>query len=289
MAEKTIKRLELAKTGNHGIDGTILIKQDLQEAVDTFEGNAPVSIGHQMAKEDWFPSFGSVLTAELVEDPDGENATLIGDVEMSELLAEAYDEGLYTGWSISLPARASDGKRYIHHLAFLGAVPPKIKDLKVIEALKAKTPIDMSDATSSSTFTFVISKHSNPDKEEGMGEKKDPDEKPAEFSDAERSELERLREKDRAGRKSRLMKAAARVVPKAHHAALEEFCDSISDTGEHDFSDGEKSVKKSPLDVLAEVFEKIPAAATVLETEMNFSDEPGKEEEVDCGKMAQSF
>ncbi|MCF7940436.1 MAG: hypothetical protein K9M84_02385 [Spirochaetia bacterium] len=46
---------------------------------------------------------------------------------MNELLSDAYDQGLYTGKSISLPARASDGKWYIHHLAFLGAVPPKIK------------------------------------------------------------------------------------------------------------------------------------------------------------------
>lgn len=288
MADRTIKRLELAKTGNHGIDGTVLTKKDLQEAVETFEGKAPISIGHQMAKEDWFPSFGSVLTAELVEDPESEDATLIGDVEMSELLAEAYDDGLYTGWSISLPARASDGKRYIHHLAFLGAVPPKIKDLKVLEQLKKKDTIDMSESASGSTFTFVIEK--DPDKEDRMaGKQKDPIEKKNDFSDDERSELERLRAKDRTGRRDRFLKAASKIVPKAHHAALGEFCDSISEAGEYDFSDGDGSVKKSPLDVLSEVFEKIPAASTILETELEFSDDLPGNEEVDCDKLAQSF
>ena len=35
-------------------------------------------------------------------------------------------------WSASFKRRASDGKYYLHHLAFLGEVPPKIKDLKIL-------------------------------------------------------------------------------------------------------------------------------------------------------------
>lgn len=288
MVKETIKRLELARTGQHGIDGATLTKKDLQEAVDTFEGTAPVSIGHQMAKEDWFPSFGSVLTVELTEHEDGENATLIGDVKMNDLLSDAYDQGLYTGWSISLPARASDGKRYIHHLAFLGAVPPKIKDLKVIESLKEKEAIDMSEASSGSTFTFIFP---NTPKEENVGAKKNEPGNAHEFSDAERSELEQLREKDRTSKKQRVMDAAAKVLPKAYHGALSEFCDAVSGVADCDFSDDQMKVKKAPLEVLADLFGKIPAAATVLETELNFADtQPrGEEEDVDCAQLAQDF
>jgi hypothetical protein len=106
---------------------TILTTEDLREAVETYGGAVPTSFGHQMAKEEWSQSFGLILTVELKEQDDGEQATLVGDVKMNELLSDAYDKGLYTGRSISLPARASDGTWFIHHLAILGAVPPKIK------------------------------------------------------------------------------------------------------------------------------------------------------------------
>ena len=46
----TLKRLELARTGQFGMDGTELTLQDLREAVETFEGTTPISIGPQMAK-----------------------------------------------------------------------------------------------------------------------------------------------------------------------------------------------------------------------------------------------
>lgn len=37
---------------------------------------------------------------------------------------------------MSLPRRAKDGKAYLHHLAFLGATPPKIPGLKEIDTFK---------------------------------------------------------------------------------------------------------------------------------------------------------
>jgi hypothetical protein len=51
--------MEIAcRTGQFGLDGTELTLQDLRESVETFEKAAPVTIGHQMAKMDWFPQFG---------------------------------------------------------------------------------------------------------------------------------------------------------------------------------------------------------------------------------------
>ncbi len=60
--DKVIKRMQLARTGSFGADGASITLQNLQDVVDTFDGKGPVSIGHQMAKQDWFPQFGNVRT-----------------------------------------------------------------------------------------------------------------------------------------------------------------------------------------------------------------------------------
>ena len=126
-------RLELAHTGTFGADGNSITKQDLKEVVETFDGRVPISLGHYMTKrDDWWPSWGNVDSVMMTEDPNGEDATLIGDISIREELAEALKSGYYPGWSVSIPARASDGKRYLHHLAFLGAMPPAIRDLKIL-------------------------------------------------------------------------------------------------------------------------------------------------------------
>lgn len=126
-------RLELAHTGTFGADGNSITKQDLKEVVETFDGRVPISLGHYMTKkDDWWPSWGNVDSIMMTEDPNGEDATLIGDISIREELAEALKSGYYPGWSVSIPARASDGKRYLHHLAFLGAMPPAIRDLKIL-------------------------------------------------------------------------------------------------------------------------------------------------------------
>lgn len=126
-------RLELARTGTFGADGNSITKQDLKEVVETFDGHVPISLGHYMAKrDDWWPSWGNVDTIMMSEDPNGTDATLIGDISIREELADALKSGYYPGWSVSIPPRAADGKRYLHHLAFLGAVPPAIRDLKIL-------------------------------------------------------------------------------------------------------------------------------------------------------------
>ena len=59
---------------------------------------------------------------------------LIGSVMLHPELDSIYDDGdgngLYKGWSVTIPRRASDGKRYLHSLAITGAVPPKIPGLQ---------------------------------------------------------------------------------------------------------------------------------------------------------------
>jgi len=130
-------RIELAKTGNW--NGQVLTKEHLEQVVKNFKDEVPVVLGH--LKADHMPAFGWVKSVELSED--GE--TLYSDVELSDPLKEAYEFGLYKKWSIGL--RKNDkGEWYLHHLAFLGAVPPRIKGLKVLE---------MSDLDGIETFEFA--------------------------------------------------------------------------------------------------------------------------------------
>lgn len=285
----TLKRLELARTGQFGVDGTELTLKDLKEAVETFEGTPPISIGHQMAKEDWFPRFGSILSVELTEDPDGVNATLLGDVEMSEILAEAYDQGFYTGWSISLPQRGSDSKRYIHHLAFLGAMPPKIRDLKVIQELKKSESIDMSDCRGNSMFTYVNLPGRKP------GENMEDDamdgkpEKTLEFSDEQKEKISRAERIFREGKRDKLRAAAGNLIPEGKMESLLELSDSLCESIDFDFSDDGKKTKKAPIDVLIDIFSAIPKVNQTLETEMSFSDNKPTEKPIDYDSLAQKF
>lgn len=284
----TLKRLELARTGQFGVDGTELTLKDLKEAVETFEGTPPISIGHQMAKEDWFPRFGSILSIQLEEDEDGVNATLVGDVEMSEILAEAYDQGFYTGWSISLPQRGSDSKRYIHHLAFLGAMPPKIRDLKVIQELKKSESIDMSDCHGNSMFTYVNLPGRKPGEnmEDAMDGKP---EKTLEFSDEQKEKISRAERIFREGKRDKLKAAAGNLIPEGKMESLLELSDSLCESKDFDFSDDGKKTKKAPVDVLIDIFSAIPKVNQTLETEMSFSDNKPTEKPIDYDSLAQKF
>ena len=133
-----IRTWQLCRTGKFGQDGASITRQDLQDLMDTFTPTRPISIGHDMARGDSFPKFGDVLALEGIrDDPNhpGEQV-LIGSVMLHPELDSIYDDGdgngLYKGWSVTIPRRASDGKRYLHSLAITGAVPPKIPGLQQI-------------------------------------------------------------------------------------------------------------------------------------------------------------
>jgi len=120
-------KIELVKVGTFG-EHTITEK-DLDELVETFQGEVPITLGHSLA--DFMPAFGWVTS---VEKKDG---SLIGEVELNDLLKEAFEQGLYKKWSAGIRRDPVTGKKYLHHVAFLGAVPPKIKDLKVFQSFNS--------------------------------------------------------------------------------------------------------------------------------------------------------
>ena len=113
-----------------------ITRQDLQDLVDTFVPTRPISIGHDMARGDSWPKFGDVLALEGIRDDPAHpgEQVLVGSVMLHPELDSIYDDGdgngLYRGWSVTIPRRASDGKRYLHSLAITGAVPPKIPGLE---------------------------------------------------------------------------------------------------------------------------------------------------------------
>lgn len=117
-------KLELAKAGNH--NGITITQEDIKDMAATFAGNVPVTIGHEL--DDSMPAFGWVTS---VETADGGN-TLTGEIELGPELEQAFADGKYRNWSIGA-GRNDEGRMYLHHVAFLGAVPPMIKDLKLIE------------------------------------------------------------------------------------------------------------------------------------------------------------
>ena len=129
MPQKKIRTLELARTGKWGLDGSVITKQDIAELAETFAGKRPVTIGHDVT--DRAPKFGDVIDCWLSTDGN----SIIGPVIFSEMGNTLYEGGYYDGWSISMPRRSGDGKRVLHHLAILGATPPKIPGLEELEQI----------------------------------------------------------------------------------------------------------------------------------------------------------
>lgn len=122
-----IRKRELARAGVFGSKENPLIvnEKDLEEIAETFPeiGSAPVKLGSHWAEGR--PRLASVISVEY----DPKTKTLVGEVEEQEALSEAVNQGFYPEVSIGAKARASDGKMYLHHLAYLGDEPPAVRNL----------------------------------------------------------------------------------------------------------------------------------------------------------------
>lgn len=132
---------ELAKPGIFGtVDNPIVVNEkDLREIAETFPEikTAPVSLnGHW--PDPARPRMGNVISVTF----DETTKILSGAVEEQDALADAVDQGFFPDVSIGSKRRASDGKMYLHHLAYLGEEPPAIKDLvkAVLGSLEQPAP-----------------------------------------------------------------------------------------------------------------------------------------------------
>ena len=141
-----IRTREIAKVGIFGSKDNpqIVTEKDLKEIAETFPEikKAPISLsGHWPDASS--PRLGNVVSVSF----DETTKTLTGEIEEEDALAESVDAGYYPDVSIGARQRASDGKMYLHHLAYLGEEPPAIKDL--VTEIKEELGIAAADAVQS--------------------------------------------------------------------------------------------------------------------------------------------
>jgi hypothetical protein len=144
MAVRKIRILELARAGRWGLDGSEITPSDIAEMAETMAGKRPVVIGHDVT--DRAPKFGDVLDCW----PSADGGALAGPVMFTEAGDRLYEDGAYNGWSVSMPRRETDGRRVLHHLAILGAVPPKIPGLAELESIA----VNFGESAGKDTFQF---------------------------------------------------------------------------------------------------------------------------------------
>ena len=291
-------RRELAKTGMFGQDGTRVTAKDLRECAATFDGKAPVVLGHQLA--DWMPKFGDVKKAWL-EERGPEDVSLLGDVEVNDLLADAIDAKFYEDMSIGIATRKADGKRYIHHLAFLGAVPPKIRDLRVFgdigscylgdggldgvtEVGPTEAPKVAPQATPQTATVATTSPAPAPEAKGGKEEDVELKEENAKLT----KELADMKASQLAAGKESLRKAMEGRVPKARQGLVILLADRLCETSKIELADesgGKENV--DGIEALRRVLEAIPLAVTPGKAELG--DPAGNGKPLDLSAIAGKF
>lgn len=294
---RKVRLLELMKVGNWGLDGAPITKQDIKEAYETFVGPRPVVIGHEGARDDTAPKFGDVL--DLVPPPPDYDV-LKGHVSFLEAADPLYEGGYYDGWSVSIPPKAPDGKKFLHHLAILGAVPPKIPGLRELAG------VDYSDAGAEYTFEFSGKIPEEVEEVDGQNLQEAYDALFAKFTAME-EEFKKLKagapaggpagaaggeaEKsfaDQIGKMNAELKGA-RVsafsdkvgdkVPAGILAKAMILADRIGDGEAFEFSDGETDATKKrtarPIELLGEILAAWPASVDLGRSGNDYSDAKG--------------
>jgi len=224
MPQKKIRTLELARVGKWGLDGSEITKQDIADLAETFSGKRPVIVGHDVT--DRAPKFGDVIDVW----PSTDGNSIIGPVIFSEIGDKLYEGGYYNGWSISMPRRSKDGKRVLHHLAILGAVPPKIPGLEEL----AQVAVDFSSRENNTAAKNRYQFSGQIPEEEDNDTMTDEEKKAMDEKDAEIAKLEKENEalKEQVAAKQ----AASEVAAAAAEAAAE------TDSADDKFSDVQKQL-----------------------------------------------
>ena len=293
-----IRKRELAKAGIFGsIDSPVVVKEsELEEIAETFPEikKAPVKLGGHWT--DNRPRLANVISVTY----DKKTKTLSGEVEEHDELSAAVDAGYYPDVSIGAKQRASDGKMYLHHLAYLGDEPPQIKDLEsqIAENLsEAEKNIAASDSSSDKD---VRSYPSTAEKQLYLSDSVKPKDENnnggLSMTEAEikalQAENERLKAENeskekmlsdsmaaaRERDKEALRKAAEGKVTQPQMDGLMALCDSFQDgkTIELSDSDGKKKTE-NPISVLTGIFESLKPK--VEPGTLNLSDSEPKEVE----------
>ena len=321
MAQKKIRTLELARAGKWGLDGSEISKQDIAEMAETFAGKRPVIVGHDVT--DRAPKFGDVLDCW----PSTDGNSILGPVIFSEIGDKLYEGGYYDGWSISMPRRSSDNKRVLHHLAILGAVPPKIPGLEEL----AQTAVDFGEDAAKNRYQFsgkIPEKEGNDtmtDEEKKAMAEKDakiaeleaqnkaleeaskknaeappaPEPKPeapagenvaanADFADMQK-ELVAIRADRRRERLDAFGRDIAGKVPAGIAAKAKALAGQVEAIGAFDFSDNGKTEKRDALALLGEILRGWPEPVKTGASGIDYGDSGDGEKPVDWAGAAKKM
>ena len=320
---KKIRTWQLCRTGTFGQDGAKITEKDLKDIVETFTPTRPISIGHDSAKGDNFPKFGDVLAIDGIYDDakhKGEKV-LVGMVMLHPELEKQFSDkddgdGCYKGWSVTIPKRASDGKRYLHSLAICGATPPKIPGLEQLmvkscysdgdtvevfdfsDAIDYQEEIPMTDEEKKKMEALELENKKLKEDAEKAAAKKDGEDKKEKFSDSkEYADMQKKIEDLEASRKEAVVKGVCDKfadIPAGLKDSVQKVAGVLASTTESfEFSDkdGNKS-NKTALDLFSDVLSGLIAAPKkedvisrqVKTDEFNDKKEDGKE--TDWGKVA---
>ena len=275
---------EIAKVGIFGSkdDPQIVTEHDLEEIAETFVDikTAPVTFGHWGNAAE--PRLGTVTAVTY----DQATQSLAAEIEEDDVLAAAVDAGYYPDVSIRSKQRASDGKMYLVHLAYLGQEAPAVKDL----AASIKEPLGIAASEAAGLRSFPSPKErrlylsetppenplKNDNKEDtstggdsAQNHNKEQSSMTKEEEEKLLAENERLKEEARAkdialsdASKERRQAARARLesvmnekgIPKPAQEKAFALSDALEDGKVIELSDsaGEKR-KVSPLDCLIEI------------------------------------
>lgn len=282
-----IRKRQIAKAGIFGsIENPTVVKEsELEEIAETFPEikRAPIKLGNHWSDDR--PRLGNVISVTY----DKKGKSLWAEIEEHDTLSQAVDEGYYPDVSIGAKQRASDGKMYLHHLAYLGNEPPAIKDLHDSiekDMSEAEKTLAASDTEGIRAFPGTGEKELFLSDTQTKTQKKKIEE--ALMSEEEikalREENERLKAeagakekllsdslaRQRESEKEALRKAAEGKVPEAELEKLLALADSFEQGKTIELSDGTGKRTASPVAVLSEVFGKM--AKPVEPGALNLSD-----------------
>ena len=320
---KKIRTWQLCRTGTFGQDGAKITEKDLKDIVETFTPTRPISIGHDSAKGDNFPKFGDVLAIDGIYDDakhKGEKV-LVGMVMLHPELEKQFSDkddgdGCYKGWSVTIPKRASDGKRYLHSLAICGATPPKIPGLEQLmvkscysdgdtvevfdfsDAIDYQEEIPMTDEEKKKMEALELENKKLKEDAEKAAAKKDGEDKKEKFSDSkEYADMQKKIEDLEASKKEAVVKSVCDKfadIPAGLKDSVQKVAGILaSNTESFEFSDkdGNKS-NKTALDLFSDLLSGLIAAPKKEEVTSRqvstdeFNDKKDDGKETDWGQIA---
>lgn len=277
---------EIARVGVFGsIENPVAVREsDLKEIAETFpeQKSAPIKLGSHYTIDR--PRLGKVTGVKY----DAKRKVLYATIEENDVLAKAVDEdGYYPDVSIGAKQRASDGKMYLHHLAYLGDEPPAIKDLEQqiakdmsdaekLAASDAVMDITVFPATSARKLELSDSSPNKGQQECKMDEQtvqamKEENKRLKADIAAKEKLLSDTAASQHASDKEDLRKAAEGKVTQPQMDKLMALADSFEPAKTIELSDsaGNKKTER-PLSILADIFAAM--STKVTPGEMNLSD-----------------